>query len=138
MPFSINAEQRVAFILSLSILIISCATPLVQEREHISPLRLDLEDNRPKSVVIMPFDNETAEAGIEILFRKSFYNHFSSKNYRDIELSEVDRALKFLRSDPSRSWRECPMADLERLLHADYLIFGKVTYFKKIFLGIYS
>lgn len=30
------------------------------------------------------------------------------------------------------------MADLERLLHADYLIFGKVTYFKKIFLGIYS
>ncbi|MBP1742850.1 MAG: hypothetical protein H6Q48_5143, partial [Deltaproteobacteria bacterium] len=42
----------------------------------------------------MPFDNLASDEEMGSVVRRSFYNHFSSKNYRDIELGAVDRALE--------------------------------------------
>lgn len=90
------------------------------------------------SVAVMPFDNLTSDEEIGSLVRKSFYNHFSSKNYRDIELSAVDRGLESIQKSKSGAWRDVPPETLGKYLHADFVIYGKVRDFQKLFLGIYS
>ena len=57
-------------------------------------------------MVVLPFENDTSEKDINVLARKSFYNHFSSKNYRDLELSEVDGVLETLEVTTSQTG--CP------------------------------
>ena len=86
----------------------------------------------------MPFDNLTSDDEMGTLVRKSFYNHFSSKNYRDIELSTVDRALESIRKTQAGAWREVPPETLGKYLHADYVVYGKVRDYQKLFLGVYS
>jgi hypothetical protein len=86
----------------------------------------------------MPFDNLTSDEEMASLVRKSFYNHFSSKNYRDIELSAVDRALESIQRTHAGTWREIPPETLGKYLHTDYVIYGKVKDYQKLFLGVYS
>jgi hypothetical protein len=86
----------------------------------------------------MPFDNLASDEEMGTLVRKSFYNHFSSKNYRDIELSTVDRALESIQRTQSGTWREVPPETLGKYLHTDYVIYGKVKDYQKLYLGVYS
>ena len=86
----------------------------------------------------MPFDNLTSDEDVGSVVRKSFYNHFSSKNYRDIELGAVDRALESIQRTQSGTWREVPPETLGKYLHADYVIYGRVKDYQKIYWGIYS
>jgi len=86
----------------------------------------------------MPFDNDTQEKDLEKLVRKSFYNHFSSKKYHDFELNEIDRSLKILQDISSRPWKEIPASSLGEFFHTDFIIYGQVKEFEKVFLGIYS
>jgi hypothetical protein len=86
----------------------------------------------------MPFDNLTGDEEIGPLVRKSFYNHFSSKNFRDIELTTVDRGLESIQKARSGTWREVPPETLGKYLYADFVIYGKVKDYQKLFLGIYS
>jgi hypothetical protein len=86
----------------------------------------------------MPFDNLTTDEEMGSLVRKGFYNHFSSKNYRDIEMSTVDRALESIQRTQSGAWRDVPPETLGKYLHADFVIYGKVKEYEKLFLGIYS
>jgi len=72
------------------------------------------------------------------LVRKSFYNHFSSKSYRDMELSMVDRALESIQVTQSGAWRDVPPETLGKYLHADFVIYGKAKDYQKLFLGVYS
>ena len=125
-------------ILSLSCLVITCSSAAPRKAKYVSPVQPDRNRDAPPSVAIMPFDNNTSEDGIEILVRKSFYNHFSSKNYRDIELTEIDRGLRILANNSLSSWRDLTPAELGNFFHADFLIYGRVKEFKKVFLGIYS
>ena len=48
------------------------------------------EEELPRIVAVLPFQNDTEERGIANQVRKAFYNHFSSKPYRDIEPSILD------------------------------------------------
>ncbi len=127
-----------AFILSLAVILLSCSSVGLGKKEYIAPLQLNQKDNTAKSALIMPFINETDQTGIEELTRTSFYNHFSSKNYRDFELTEIARGLATLEKNSSSSWEDLPPADIGKFFHADYVIYGRVKEFKKIFLGIYS
>jgi hypothetical protein len=86
----------------------------------------------------MPFENLTSYEEMGLLVRKSFYNHFSSKNFRDIELSTVDRALESLQKAQSGAWRDVPPETMGKYLHADFVIYGRVKDYQKIFLGVYS
>jgi TolB-like protein len=96
------------------------------------------KDGPPPTVAIMPFDRLTSDEEMGSLVRKSFYNHFSSKNYRDIELSTVDRVLDSIQKKQSGAWRDVPPESLGKYLHADFVIYGKVLDYDKLFLGIYS
>jgi len=135
---SLSNPGRIFLLLSLSVLLFACTSINLKNGTYISALQWDAEDDTPKTVVIMPFDNEASEKDIEVLTRRSFYNHFSSKNYRDFELCEVDRALEKIQHDSSRPWRDLSTSNLKRHFQADFFIYGTVKEFKKVFLGIYS
>ena len=96
------------------------------------------EKTHPRVVVILPFENLTTEPEIEILMRESFYSQFALKSYRDVELKEVDRALETYRRTSSTPWKELSPEVLGRFFNADYLIYGKVLDYSKLFMGIYS
>jgi len=138
MSFLSNPGRIFLRVIPLSVLLFACTSMTIKNGEYISALQWVQEDDTPKIVVIMPFDNETSEKDIEILVRRSFYNHFSSKNFRDFELSEVDRVLEKIQLYSSQPWRDLSISSLGNYFHADYFIYGRVKEFKKIFLGIYS
>lgn len=96
------------------------------------------EGGGPGSAVVLPFENLTQEPELQSLVRKSFYGHFTLKAYRDIELSEVDRALEMLRDTSSKTWKEHSPNSLGSFFQADFIIYGKVMEYEKFFAGIYS
>lgn len=118
--------------------LVSCSS-ISSTRDISSASPAWLPKNRPPpTVAVMPFDNLSSNEEIASLVRKSFYNHFSSKNYKDIELNRVDRALASIQKTQAGSWREVPPETLGKYLHADFVIYGKVKHYQKRFLGIYS
>jgi hypothetical protein len=69
----------------LLLLLLSCSSLGSQRAmDSTSPAWLP-KDEPPPTVAVMPFDNLTSDEEMGTLVRKSFYNHFSSKNFRDIE-----------------------------------------------------
>ena len=124
--------------LPLLLFMVSCSVlPSPKQEVTVGPSRIR-DYQRPVTVVVMPFLNLTGDQDLHRLVRKSFYNHISSKNYRDIELNDVDLILKTHSENHSRTWEDLPPSDLGDLFHADFIIFGKVLEYRKIFAGIYS
>jgi TolB-like protein len=128
-------KHSATFLLLLSFS--SCSSSGSQRPDSSSPAWLP-KDGPPPTVAIMPFDNLTTDEEMGSLVRKSFYDHFSSKNYRDIELSTVDRVLESLQKKQSGAWRDVPPESLGKFLHADFVIYGKARNYEKLFFGIYS
>ena len=89
------------------------------------------------TVVILPFKNETEEGELGPLVRTSFYNHFSSKNFYDFEPSVVDGILEVYQKKTPQNWRDLSPSNLGHLFQADWMIFGTVKDYRKIFLGLY-
>ena len=58
---------------------------------EVSP---DFSKDVPLKVAILPFENLTGKAEAFDIVRRSFFNHFSSKKYQDIELHKVDFTLR--------------------------------------------
>ncbi len=122
----------------LLLFLFSCASFSSQRSiDSVSPSWLPKE-GPPPTVAIMPFDNLTPDEEMGSLVRKSFYNHFSSKNFRDMELSAVDRALESVQKTQAGTWREVPPETLGKYLHTDYVVYGKVKDYQKLFYGVYS
>jgi hypothetical protein len=107
------------------------------EKEPEKPEWLKGSDLPPK-VAILPFENDSDDPELGDLIRKSFYSHFALKNYRDVELQEVDRALQILAKKSSKPWRELSTQVIGDLFQADFLIYGKVIEYSRFFAGIYS
>lgn len=97
-----------------------------------------MQDQRPKTVVILPFENRTQEKDLEKLVRATFYSHFSTKNYHDVELAKVDSGLRIFEDKSGKPWKELTPSGLGNLFHADFLIYGKVLKYGEVFAGIYS
>lgn len=136
-----SAKKRLLGQTALSFILlslISCSSlSSTREISSVSPSWLP-KDRPPPTVAVMPFDNLTSNEEIGTLVRKSFYNHFSSKNYKDVELTGVDRALASIQKTQAGTWREVPPETLGKYLHADFVIYGKVKDYQKLFLGVYS
>lgn len=113
----------------------ACLAPAPVKEKPFFP---HIENRQPGRVVIMPFLNRTEKKDIEVQVRKSFYNHFSSKNYHDIELYEIDRSIQSLEKLYARPWADIPVSELGRFFNADYILYGEVLTFRKIFLFFYS
>lgn len=111
---------------------------LSQEKIDFLIISKPVNHTFPAKIAIMPFVNSTTNTVAYKTVRRTFYNHFSSKRYLDIELYDIDQILqknkllnnnRFLKESPSK---------LCRLLGVDGLVFGQVTAYDRIFLGIYS
>jgi len=96
------------------------------------------QGDMPKKVAVLPFENLTSDPELEDLVRRSFYSHFALKKYQDIEVTEVDRALKIFQAESLRQWRDLPPQTIGNLFQADFLVYGKVLEYSKLFAGIYS
>jgi hypothetical protein len=134
----VSEGLRALSLFFLVLMFAACATLNSSNRDPAAALAWTEDDNRPKTVVILPFENRTQEQDIETLFRESFYNHFSSKNFYDLELNEVDAVLETLEKSTSQKWRELSPSTLGGLFRANYIIYGEVLDFSKTFLGVYS
>lgn len=120
------------------LLFLSCASHKTNEKQVDATPHWLTQDQRPKTVAILPFENKTEEAGLEELVRKAFYSQFSTKNFRDVELGTVDSALRIFEEQSSRSWNGLTPSSLGSILRADFLIYGKVLKYGEVFAGIYS
>ena len=121
------------FIICFSISCSSFTTP----RDKEIALRWNNKD-KPPAVVILPFTNTTDEKDINVTFRRIFANQLSSKNYRDLKLNEVDEALSILELTYGKKWKALTPVSLGKLFHCDFLIYGEINNFRRIFLGLYA
>ncbi len=74
----------VSSILFVLIFLSSCA-PTEKIKKDSPEAQAVAEEELPRIVAVLPFQNDTEERGIANQVRKAFYNHFSSKPYKDIE-----------------------------------------------------
>lgn len=92
----------------------------------------------PKTMAVLPFKNNTMEQNIEDLVRVSFYSHFSPRPYKDIELYKIDKAVTEKQPIDYELISDRYVKEWGKLLGCDAVIFGEVTHFQRLFLGIYS
>jgi hypothetical protein len=95
-------------------------------------------DMYPESFAILPFKNETRIDGIETFVRQTLYSHMSVLPYKDVELSLVDEKLKACGFLGYERVEDIPLDELGYLLGVDAVVFGELTEFQKVFMGIYS
>jgi hypothetical protein len=96
------------------------------------------QDEFPRQVAVVPFTNETEEPGLDVLVRRNFTNHFSSKSYLDVKLPIVDEKLIHLEKASGKAVKDATTQELAAALGVDGLLFGKVTDYKKVYTGVYS
>jgi hypothetical protein len=92
----------------------------------------------PTIIAIMHFQNQTAEPGAAERVRKEFYNLFSSKSYVDIEPSLIDEKIVHLERDKAKKVTDLKPAEVCEAIGCDGLIFGSITAYEKIYMGVYS
>jgi hypothetical protein len=120
----------------LLMLLTACAPkkPIANQELH----RVLATADPPRTVAVLPFGNRSDAQGLEELVRTSFYSHLSALAYQDVELHEVDVRLKNNGLTSPDSFSAMPAQNLGRLLEADAVIFGEVTEFERVFVGVYS
>ncbi len=137
----------IIFMLS-SLLISGCATtqpqpdPNTASQQKITLDTLELADGEleqlPFRVAILPFENTTVNDQAYKIVRRTFYNHFASKRYKDIELFEIDQILKDQKIYDNNKFADQASNNLGHMLQADGLVYGKIIGYDRTFLGIYS
>ncbi|MBF0227284.1 MAG: DUF799 family lipoprotein [Desulfobacterales bacterium] len=97
-----------------------------------------MDDHIPLTVAILPFvDKSKSQKGIDIV-RKSFYNHFSSLPFKDLEIHRVDEILKNAGFTDVETIAQTEPEKFKEILNVDAVIYGTVSDFDKIFAGIFS
>lgn len=97
-----------------------------------------MEKNRPLTVAVLPFfDQSKSKQGFEPV-RRGFYNHFSSLPFKDMEITKIDDLLaKAELTDPEKIQKTSPQK-LGEILGVDAVIYGEISNFDKLFAVIYS
>jgi hypothetical protein len=106
--------------------------------ENTTPHPWVLEKEAPGRVAVLPFVNDTPVTDIGVVTRESFYRHFSTLNYYDIELARVDQALSTAQRLSGKDWSDLTPRQLGDILHVDLIIFGRVKDYEKYFLAVYA
>lgn len=97
-----------------------------------------ISGNYPRVVAVMPFGNETDEIGISGQIRRSFYNHFSSKPFQDIELPVTDAKVAAAEKTSGKTIFDIPPKEIADSVGAQGIIYGRVTDFQKVYAVAYS
>lgn len=122
-----------AFVL---LFLFSCAPPS-EVKKDIPEITIS-EEEMPRMVAVLPFQNETQETGIANQVRRAFYNHFSSKSYTDVELNIVDEKIIHLEKSTGKNILDLKPQEICQSIGCDGLIYGKVTDYKKVYAAVYS
>ncbi len=94
--------------------------------------------NPPKTIAILPFGNQTEAEGLNEFVRTAFYSHFSAHPYKDIELHDVDRKLRYHNLMSYEKLTQTSARRLGQILRADAVVIGQVTEYQEVYAGIYS
>jgi hypothetical protein len=127
-----------ALLLAVFILLFlfSCAPPS-EVKKDIPEITVS-EEELPRMVAVLPFQNETQETGIANQVRRAFYNHFSSKPYTDVELNIVDEKIIHLEKSTGKNILDLKPHEICQSIGCDGLIYGRVTDYKKVYAVAYS
>lgn len=129
--------KRLLLSIFVLLLISSCAS--VEEARKGAPEAPEVqEEDLPRIVAVLPFQNETEERGIANQVRRAFYNHFSSQPYRDVETPIVDEKTVQIEKSSGKTILELKPDEICAPIGCDGIIYGKVTDFKKVYAAVYS
>ncbi|MEO5331895.1 MAG: DUF799 family lipoprotein [Magnetococcus sp. YQC-5] len=117
--------------------------PTASEPDADDSLIMDPEfkkqpSSRPRLVAVLPFLNTTDDPEADTIVRRSIYNHFSSMNYLDMELTAIDKKLKQNKLDDPKAIHAATPAQLAKILPVDAVIRGKIIQYQKTFAVIAS
>ena len=128
--------KRHFFLFLIILSLFSCAA--IKEATKKEPVMTVPEGELPTMVAVMPFQNDTPEIGIANQVRRAFYNHFSSKPYRDIELNMIDEKVVHLEKSSGKSVLDLKPEEICGTIGCDGLIYGRIIDYKKVYAGVYS
>ena len=134
-PFSDKKITLWLVMLCLLYLVGCASSPPVASPE--SPCAV-LENWDSVSMAVLPFVDRTGSNGIAQTVRNAFYCHLSVRRFRDIELHVVDEILRQNGFSDFDTLSNLQVKNLGRLLQTDALVFGEITIYQKLFLGVYS
>ncbi|OQY17517.1 MAG: hypothetical protein B6I32_00435 [Desulfobacterium sp. 4572_20] len=97
-----------------------------------------LKNHQPRTVAILPFKNETKKEEAFEVVRRTFYNHFSSLRYGDLELFKVDQRLKKAGFTDADEINKLSPQRLGKILGVDAVIYGRITHYDRAYAGVYS
>lgn len=128
--------MKQALLIILLLFVTACA-PTLKVQQQAGGVEIK-DSDFPRHVAILPFVNGTGEPGLEVLVRRNFANHFSSKNYADLKLPVVDEKVVLFEKASGRNPQQATPQELSVALGADGILYGKVTEYNKIYTGVYS
>lgn len=128
--------KKLFWIALMLLALISCA-PSQEVKKDMPEISVS-EEEMPRMVAVLPFQNETQEIGIANQVRRAFYNHFSSKPYTDVELNIVDEKIIYLEKSTGKNIFDLKPQEICQSIGCDGLIYGKVTDYKKVYAVAYS
>ena len=144
-----SLSRLTAFILSIAFIVMTTGCVVYTKKTKITPQMTSLfkgtykvdpymEDHKPRTVAVLPFIDKSGSVEGSQEVRKSFYNHFSSLPFKDMELYRVDRLLaKAGLTDAAEINKKTPQ-ELGKILEVDAVVYGEISNFDKFFAGIYS
>jgi len=91
----------------------------------------------PESIAVLPIEGDGKPEDLKEL-RVTFFNHIGSKNYRDMEMEDIDSKLFLLEQQTGKKWREFTQKEIADTLGVQGLIFLKVVGIDKIYAGFYG
>ncbi len=110
----------------------------------ISQLDSPLQIHTPRLIAVLPFENTTENVGTAeeqeeaTLARTTFSNHFSSRGYKLQWTGMTDELLKEKGHETTHDIVQLPLKQLGHITNADAIIFGTLTHFDRLFLGMYA
>ncbi|MBI4400747.1 MAG: DUF799 family lipoprotein [Nitrospirae bacterium] len=103
-----------------------------------------LTDRPPRLVAILPFENLTGktaseeEKGAGYVIRTAFANHFTTRRYETQRTVVTDRLLQEKGQFKADDIVQVPAKVLGEITKAEALIYGQITHFDRIYVGVYS
>lgn len=91
----------------------------------------------PEHIAVLPIKGDGKPEDLNEL-RVTFFNHIGSKNYRDMELEDIDQKLFLLEQQSGKKWREFSNKEIADHLGVQGLIFLDVVGIQKIYAGFFG
>jgi hypothetical protein len=124
-------------VICLSILS-GCGSHLGLVKDNDDDAQRIIVRNPPKSIAILPFGNQTESEDIHKFVRTTFYSHLCAQPYKDIELHEVDRKLRYHNLTHYVDLSQKSARRLGQILGCDAVVVGTVTEYQRLYAGLYS